>query len=243
MKFKKILFYLTILILVILIYKTCKTSKINYVVIGDSISEGRNPYNEIEYGYSNYIVDYLENKRILKKCLNFSNNSYNVQNLLDDIDNNKYISLNKEKINLKSSLRESDLVTVTIGMLDISQMIINYSYDMDYENFYLEANNFLRRLVDVTSYIRKYAKKNVIVIGYYNPFPYLKNKDKIDEMIININKKYETICEENGLIYIDIFSEFDKHREYFPNRKSMNVTMFGQKEIFNKIKIKLDNFY
>ena len=239
MKIKKTLFYLVIILFVLLIYKVTKTNKINYVVIGDSISESRNSFNQIQYGYHNYIADYLEKKNKLKTYLNFSKSNYNVQNLIDDIENNKEFIINNKKENIKRALRESDFVTITIGMLDISQMVYNYSNKLDYDDFYYESNNFLRRIVDMIVSVKKYAKNEIVVIGIYNPFEYGELNNNIDKIISEINEKYKLVCEENSIVYLDVYEFFKKSNDYFSNKNSINVSSIGQKEIYYRIKLML----
>ena len=236
MKIKKALFYLIIVLLVVMIYSFTKTNKINYVVIGDSISGSRNEYNELQYGYSNYIEDYLKSNNRLESYYNYSKNTYNVQNLIDDIENNK-------SDNIKRLLRESDLVTMTIGMLDISQMIVKYNSSLDYDSFYLESNYFLRRLVDVVLLVKKYAKNNVIAIGFYNPFPNSSLKSDIDKMITDINERYKRICKENNVVFIDIFCIFENSNAYSNSKDNINISNVSQRKIFEIIKIKLNKMF
>ena len=55
------LVFLTIVILsVFLIYKSTNNKYLNYTSIGDGLSKGIDSYGNIDYGYSDYVKDYLK---------------------------------------------------------------------------------------------------------------------------------------------------------------------------------------
>lgn len=240
MKLKKTVFYVAIIFFVIFIYKEFKTEKLNYIAFGDSITESRNPYKYIQYGYTNYIVDYLKNRNKLNNYYNFSNTSYTIQNLIDDIENNKSVSLNGKRESINRNLRESDLVTINIGMVDISQILLKYFDNRDYDNLYLESNILLRRIVDMIVSVKKYAKNSIIAIGFFNPFQDSFYKENIDKIILHINEKYKAMCADNNIIYIEIFDIFDKNAQYLPNKNSINFNETAHKKIFERIRNKID---
>ena len=42
-------------------------NKMIYIALGDSVAEGRNPYGEINYGYTDFIADDLKSKNKLDR--------------------------------------------------------------------------------------------------------------------------------------------------------------------------------
>ena len=59
---KKIIFILILFLSCYFIYNLTIDSKINYLTIGDSLSSGINIYGIKQYGYSDYVKDYLKEK-------------------------------------------------------------------------------------------------------------------------------------------------------------------------------------
>ena len=59
---KLIVFVLSMLIVFLTYNKFLnQNSKLIYIPLGDSIAEGMNSYNVVDYGYTDYIKDYLKN--------------------------------------------------------------------------------------------------------------------------------------------------------------------------------------
>ena len=114
---KLVVFFLSLLI----VFGTYKIfsknmSKLKYIALGDSIAEGMNSYGVIDYGYSDYISDYLnKNNRLDFYTKKFSKSGYTTRDVINDIENNKSVTINNKKVYLKEILRESNLVTLTIG--------------------------------------------------------------------------------------------------------------------------------
>ena len=72
---KKILCLLIICLLVYTIYYFNHTDKITYISIGDSLSVGIDSNGNTNYGYSNYLSNYLKDKDLLKSYNNYFSTS------------------------------------------------------------------------------------------------------------------------------------------------------------------------
>ncbi len=76
--------------------------------------------------------------------------------------------------------------------------------------------------------IKKYYKKEIYIIGYY------ENNTKYDEMLKKINKKYKKLAGEQNDIFID--TEFlSNNNKYFDNPDSYYPNNLAYKEISRKI--------
>lgn len=236
MNLKKIIFYIFIILSIFIIYKIAFKNKINYVALGDSLAEGRNSYDEISYGYSDYLADYLDGFNKLNTYVNgYSKDKNKINNIIDDIENNRNISYNDKKINIRNILREANLVTLSVGIIDLldgisiedikNKGLINQRVDEI-------TLNFEKLIIE----LKKYSKNQIIVVGFYNPFPYLVDyKEDIDIMIKYLNKKYEEICKMNNVDFVDIFYSFDGRVDYLPNPLSINPNTFGYNAIFENV--------
>ena len=226
----KILYYFLIGLIIFIIYVLFVNKKINYVVIGDSVANGTNSYNVIDYSYSDYIADFLRNKnKLLRYSNEFTDDNLTYSQLLSDLINNKEVIVNSKKVNLNHVLRESDLVTLSVGQKEINLSISDIS-NINFEIINIEE---YKKLIKE---LKKYAKNKIIVTGFYNSRPYdLENKQLIDMKIKLLNKRLKQICDNEKVTFIDLFYEISGNTNYFPNPNSMNINIFGQKKIFEKI--------
>ena len=234
-KLIKIISLLLIIILVFEIYTYGKSNKLYYVSIGDSLALGLNPYNEIGYGYTDYIKDYLKTKDKLAYYKDYSQSGYTTDNIKKDI---------KNKLELKKDLRESDIVTLSIGANDLL-------YRMDFRNFDIsrilelkpQINELIPSLDSCLKEIRKYAKQKIIIIGYYNPIPFLFNtcSKELDILFSYIDEQYRDLSKKYKCEYISTYEVFKKNSKYLPNPTNIHPTVEGYGEIarliINKLKV------
>lgn len=217
-----------------------QNSKMIYIPLGDSIAEGMNPYHDIEYSYTDYVADYLKKEDNLSfYTKKFSKSGYTINDVKRDIEDNKVIEIDNKKYYLKEVLRESDLVTLTIGANDF---IKGMSIDdipvklMNMKEVKKEADSITNNLKDLLQLIKKYAKNQIIVTGYFNPLPRMTLfKDSIDEVVRYYNNLVEEICDELNIKYVDIFDVLDKRSDVFSNPLDIHPDKKGYEIISKEI--------
>ncbi len=158
-------------------------NKITYL----NISDTENPYTV-------YITNYIDSKNKLDEYINnFSLEDYRITALINDIDNNRSLYINKKNRTLKNTLVTSDLITISIGNTDLYYKM-NY-YDID------EMYNYVDELLSdydiLFKKIRKITKEKIIVFGYT-----FLGKDK--EIIDYYNDHLEILCNDNNIKFIKI---------------------------------------
>ena len=119
---KKIILVLIIFIACYFIYNLTIDKKVSYLTLGDILSKGTNEYGVSNNGYSNYIRDYLKDKGMLKEYNNtFTSNDYRILDII------RILSYNEKKDNysLNRLIKESDIITVSLGMSEIYNKILN----------------------------------------------------------------------------------------------------------------------
>ena len=84
-KYRKYLILLAIVLSVFGIYHVFASSEINYIALGDSVAEGRNPYGEIGYGYADYLRDMLSEKKKLKYYQKYAKSGYQTRDMITKI--------------------------------------------------------------------------------------------------------------------------------------------------------------
>lgn len=246
-KYTKLIIFVLALLIVFGIYSifSKEQSKIYYLPLGDSISEGMNPYLGIDYGYPDYVKDYLDkNNRLSFYTKGFTKSGYTTRNVKSDIENNKTIEVDGKNVHLKEALRESDLVTLTIGANNFLGTISLNNIEEKITNIEAtkkEADKIGLEIKELLILIKQYAKKQIIVTGYFNPFPRLiEYKDVIDELVKYFNNVIEETCEEVGVDYVDIFDVLDGNKEALPNPLNIHPNTYGyeliSKEVIKAIK-------
>ncbi len=238
----KLLVFVVSILVVFFTYKIFehKQEKINYIALGDSVAEGMNPYGSVGYGYPDYISDYLKNKDMLNfYTKGFSKSGYTTTDVRNDIEDNKTIEVDGKRIAIKAALRESDLVTLSIGANDFLKGISFSDFDVKLEDIKKTKKEIdsiglnVRNLVDL---IKDYAKGEIILVGYYNPLPRLNTiKSEIDELIKYSNIVYEDICDELDIVCVNVFDAFDGREELLPNPLDIHPNIKGYEEIANLV--------
>lgn len=239
-KYWKLIFLLVVVIMTLFIYKLTYNQGYHYVALGDFLTVGINSYGEKNYGYTDEVKDYLQQNGVLKSYTNdFANKSYTIDELKDDIEYNKGKIINNNAVSIRKILRESDIVTISIGINDFLSLFdnnFNYSnvkHVIGNKKLCLEKiDSMVLELDKLLVELKKYAKKDIILIGYYNPFPYLDDyKNEIDNLIEYANSKLAQICEKYHIYYLDIFGDFNSQITYFPNPGSIYPNSYGYKVI------------
>lgn len=240
MKYKKLWVSLLVFISVFLIYLFANDKKMNYIALGDSLAIGQNPYGQIGYGYADYISNYLKRNKLLKfYTKEFAESGDKIDDLLQDVKNNKTIQVDDKLVNIKSSLRESDLVTISIGANDfISSLRLDKNLDgLEEKNVVQKVDAIIPLLEETLKEIRKYAKKEIIVIGYYNPLPRatMSFGDTVDKLFTYADQAYQKICDRYQITYISVYHSFKNHNDYLPNPFDIHPNAKGYETISNAV--------
>lgn len=241
-KYYKLIVFILTLGIIFGTYKLFQknNSKIIYIPLGDSIAEGMNAYSAVDYGYTDYISDYLKkNDRLSFYTKAFTKSGYKTKDVRNDIESNKVIKIDGKKTYLKEILRESDLVTLTIGANDFLGTLNVDNIEtklLDIENTKREADKIALDIKDLLLLIKQYAKRQIIVTGYYNPFPRVTEyKEEIDEVIKYFDYLIEDICDELDVEYVDIFNLFDNNQKALPNPFNIHPNKYGYEIIAKEI--------
>jgi len=227
---KKIIIISLIILSIFFIYLNTMDKKVYYLALGDSIAVGVNASNTDEYGYSDYIKTYLENRDLLETYINeFAVSGYRSIDLKRDIEDNKKITINDKEITLKNALIKADLVTLSIGANDFF-----YYLNANPINVYEQVNESLNDVENLFKLVREYCKEDIIVVGYYTPFSEHENIDKMDTIVKFANKKLEELCNEYDMRFVDVFELF-KDNPYLPNPNDIHPSIEGYEAISKEI--------
>lgn len=211
---KKIIIFITIILIVFLIFIYAKPNKINYMSIGDNIMIGVSSYNRIGYSFNKYIENYLIENNYLK---NYNDLYYNnsIKGLINDIKINKLINKDNKEYYLKKELRESDYLVISIGMNELYYRVSNYNKEILKREFNIMYNSY----IELFKLIKKYAKNEIIFLGLYNPYNEYNND--IDNDFNNINIKLNNLCNKYNIKYLELYQKI-KNGNYLNNNYYLN---------------------
>lgn len=227
---KKIIVIVVILLSIFFIYLNTIDKKVYYLALGDSIAAGVNASGTDNYGYSDYIKTYLENRDLLETYINeFAVSGYRSIDLKRDIEDNKKLTINDKNITLKNALIKADIVTLSIGANDFF-----YYLNANYTDVYDHINESLNDVENLFKLVREYCKEDIIVVGYYTPFENHEKIDTMDEIIKFANKKLEELCNEYDMYFVDVFELF-KENPYLPNPNDIHPSIEGYEAISKEI--------
>lgn len=231
-KHYKLIIFLLVIFVIFLIYKENHNHYFNYTSLGDGYALGINSYSEIDYGYSDYIKDeLLTDKRLKLYTKDFSKKDQSIEHLYESIKTNEKITIDSMEINLKQTLRESNLITMTIGLNDLIYHIAITPEMSEYQlnKIIEEIDNNINELINE---IKKYYPKTIYIIGYPDiPIENIYIKE-------GINKLNELYQNTKGIVYIsttDVIYNSD-----FLNPNNIYPSKEGYKKIADKVLQKLN---
>lgn len=232
MKMKTILIGSIIVLFVFLIYLTTLDKKVYYLSLGDGLSLGITPYGNQDYGYSDYVKDYLKDRKVLEKYVTeFSNKDYRTTDFIKDIETNIKLDIDGKKQTIKNALIKADLITLSVGFNDL-QYKMNIS-SINSNDLLSHVDGVMDDIEKLFEYIKEYCKEDVLVVGYYVPVIY-KNDDNIKEYIKYANDKLLYLTKKYKMTFIDI-SEIGQNTDLFSNPASPYISKEGYEIISEKV--------
>lgn len=186
MKIKKILFVVVIVLLVFLVYKVFLDNQIYYLNLNTISNDD----------YSKYYKETLEQNDKLE----YYNNDYNVEDyritdLIRFINENTEIVVNGKKQTINHALIKADIITVWVGMNELSYKINTE----DIQELYRYSDTILMDLEELFLLLRKFSKEKIIFMNFYNT-----GNSKYDEVISYLNSKMNAIAIEYEIDVLDV---------------------------------------
>lgn len=214
-RYKLIIIILLSSILTYMIYFLNKVEKINLVALGDGISSGETSYNIDGISFNDYLKEYFENKKLLKKYNNqYSYENNNLKDLINDIDNN-IINNNKH---IKQLLREASFITISIGEEELVKLAITNDLNLKYLKDTINNYDILLKK------IKEVSEATIVVIGFY------ENKYLDKTNVIILNSELTNLAKKYDVIFINI-SDIMLNKEYFVDSNSYYFNYKGHEEI------------
>jgi len=225
---RKILIAVIIVLSVLLIYLGFKDEEIYYFSIGDYLSRGITPYGNNDYGYSDYIKDYISDNDKLETYVNYSKKNLRTIDLIKDIEDNVKIEVDGKSKTIQNGLIKADLVTLSIGMNDL---LDNVKFDNDFSinDLYDKFEEVLVDYEKLFELLREYCKEEIVLIGLYNSL----GNESLNEFFEYANQKLYNLSNSYDIKYVNIYEDF-KNSEYFDNSR-IYPNKLGYELIYRKV--------
>jgi len=230
---KKILTILVVGLSVFLIYLGFKDEKIYYLSMGDYLALGTNSYGVKDYGYSDYIKDYIVETNKLEIYVNYSNKNMRTIDLIKDIEDNVKIQVGDKQKTIQNALIKADILTLSIGMNDLLDNV-KFNVDFSKNDLYDKLDEVLKDYEALFKLLRVYCKEKIILVGMYNSL-----EEELSDFFKFADNKIANLASNYDIKYISISDEF-KDITYFENNK-LYPNKLGHELIFNKIVDVIDN--
>lgn len=214
---KKIFLILILFLSCYFIYEKTNDKKEYYLTIGDFLSKGVNEYGVSSYGYSDFVKDYLkENKSLKDYNRTFTDNNYRIIDVLKILEYNEM----KDNISLNRLIKQADIITISLGMNEIY-----YKLENSNQNIYTYIDTMINDYNKLLKYINNFHHEKVFVLGYYNAFS--NQNDIFNYANYNLKK----ICDENGVVFIDLTNIFYYNCSYLPKNNIYSPNIDGYRKI------------
>ena len=167
-KHYKLFISILVCLLVFVIFKENNKNNQNYLSLGDGFALGKDSYGQVDYGYSDYLKDYLQENEYLNRYIkSFSEETMSIAELKSKIIVNKRINIGNQEINLKQALRESTILTLSIGLNDLIYQI-SIADNLTDNKLDKIITNIEKNFNSLIIELKKYYQYDIYVIGYYN---------------------------------------------------------------------------
>jgi lysophospholipase L1-like esterase len=156
------------------------------VSIGDSLTQGVGDSTK-SGGYVPYLEDHLES---MEGINNAQFHNYGVRgNRTDQL----LKRLKDDKV--KKSIKESDIVMITIGGNDVMKIFRENLSHLSLEDFQEERGLYQERLSEIMKTIKSYnPDAGIVLVGLYNPFnTWFSEIDEVNQIISNWNSASEQV--------------------------------------------------
>ncbi len=218
---KKKLIILTIISIIstFFIYNLTHNDDITIVSLGDGLSLGMTSYNIKGKSFNDYLKEEYANKHKLKKYIpDFAHQNQTIKELIYEIKENKALIINNKKIEIKQAIHEANILTIAIGLDELSKISITPQI----------RREFTEDLKELLSQIKALNNNKVFVISIYST----KDHDLLTTS--KINAIIRDITLSNSFNFIDLSDIINE--SYFFNSNSYYINYEGHKKIYEKIK-------
>lgn len=227
---------------------------LNYTALGDSLAAGMDDQGKIGPGYAEYLAQLLQDEAIqVSFNKGFSYPGYTTADVLADIKGNvtkpliTLAGVEESTLAISEGIAGADVITISAGANDVLK---SFKRNADTGEVTIDLPGIMGNIQSVaTNYqaIFDEIKKlnpdaSVLVMGYYNPFPYLDTtyQSQLNLLVKSLDTAVGDIVRKNGGIFVEVGDEIAKSYEtYLPNPANIHLGKAGYELVGNLFAIAL----
>ncbi|KAB2494425.1 GDSL-type esterase/lipase family protein [Priestia endophytica] len=230
---KKVIFLLSLFLVVPFSHAYGSAQDVNYVALGDSLAKGMNPYKTVGKGYSDKLVPLLEQEgRSVAFSKEFAVPGYTTENLLQDLEVNAY----SKHENLFHSVENASLITVQAGANDLLHYIAPHRQHMvslsnsEWESLLQQTQQNMETILERIRDLN--PTSDVYVVGYYFPFSNIDNpfqEQNLKQRVFDLNVALQKAASsQEHVYYVSTENLFSQNRQtYLPNKIDIHPSQQG----------------
>ncbi|MFC0560591.1 SGNH/GDSL hydrolase family protein [Halalkalibacter alkalisediminis] len=162
------------------------------VAIGDSLTQGIGDETE-NGGYVGILNHTFEDHNLKLTVENFGKRGNRTDQLLKRLDQEEIVS----------SIKEADIILITIGANDIMKVVQNHFTNLTIEPFQEEKVGYIERLTGIFNKMNQLnPDTQIFLIGFYNPFErYFSEIEQLEMIVDDWNDAAKSVTEEFSNVY------------------------------------------
>ncbi|MDC3414569.1 SGNH/GDSL hydrolase family protein [Terrihalobacillus insolitus] len=183
---------------------------LDIVAIGDSLTQG--------VGDTTNNGGYVG---ILNSRLSTEKQDVNIENLGKRGNRSDQLLKRLDKQEIASSIKDAEIILVTIGANDIMKVVKENISDLEYEQFVKEQVDYKQRLREIVDkMLALNPDASIYLIGFYNPFAnYFKDIEELGLIVDNWNKTDQSVADEYEQVTFiptsDLFSSYNEEAVFY----------------------------
>ena len=208
------------------------------MTLGDELSISTDEVVSFSESISNYLN---ENNKLEILVNEFSENNYHITDIINDIKDNRKEKHETKEISIKNALIKADLLTISVGMNDITSKINikNLNMSNDYSFLYNDIDEIANDLDELLTVVRQYCKEDIILVGLYYPFT-VQNQELVNIFLYG-NTKFKEISTKHNVYYIDIYNIFLEGEKNLTVPSNLYPSQMGYETIAEQIIVTINN--
>lgn len=221
---------------------------VRYTALGDSLAVGINEQGQLGAGYPDFFAKQLQaNNLPVWFNKGFSYPNYTTANVLADIQGNVTKPIynlggeQADQLSIKDGIAGADIISISVGANDILKHVGRSEtgeLTVEIAQIAQELENIVANYEAIFQEIKqRNSAADVIVTGYYNPFPYVTNlAGQLEFLVQSMDAAVSEVVKANGGVYVEIASVIATDLQtYLPNPQNIHLSETGYEAVAQKM--------
>ncbi|MER2192345.1 MAG: S-layer homology domain-containing protein [Solibacillus sp.] len=222
---------------------------VHYTALGDSLAAGINEQGELGPSYTDYLAQQIEASGLsVSFNKGFTYPGYTTVDVLADLQENVVKSVYNTAgeqdtlLSIADGIAGADVLTISAGANDVLKHVQKDEAGqlaVDAMSVLQEVGTIAANYDAIFAEIEKYNKQaDVIVMGYYNPFPHLEGdvQQQLDLLISTMDRTVKQVVEEHGGVFVEVNTIIAQNPQaYLPNPQNIHLSAAGYKVVSEEI--------